>query len=186
MSTGREKLEKLLALANDKCNKFVSEMAYKKYLELKDKISEKEAVTEANCFDEIEEDNLYRSVEFDIDKIHKFFDTITKVPGGFLIRRSVYLNRMIHYYESQLRDFGEQYEGVRKNCNKMIKMYQQIAIDEFGYTKTSPSSLFPNTLINPDYSLFGNPKVNYLHFVDDDTAMLLDLDETKDAWGIRL
>ena len=124
MSTGREKLEKLLALANDKCNKFVSEMAYKKYLELKDKLSEKEAVKEANCFDEIEEDNLYRSVEFDIDKIHKFFDTITKVPGGFLIRRSVYLARMIHYYESQLRDFGEQYEGVRKNCNKMIKMYQ--------------------------------------------------------------
>lgn len=54
MSTGREKLEKLLALANDKCNKFVSEMAYKKYLELKNKLSEKEAVTEANCFDEIE------------------------------------------------------------------------------------------------------------------------------------
>ena len=90
-------------------------------------------------------------------------------------------------------DFVKQlYDAIRGNkrifsvSSQMIKMYQQIAIDEFGYTKTSPSSLFPNTLINPDYSLFGNPKVNYLHFIDDDTAMLLDLDETKDAWGIRL
>lgn len=35
MSNKREVLERLLALANDKCNKFESERAYAKYLELK-------------------------------------------------------------------------------------------------------------------------------------------------------
>ena len=48
MSSTREKLEKLLALASDKCNSFESAIAYKMYLKLKATLPEEEAIKKAN------------------------------------------------------------------------------------------------------------------------------------------
>lgn len=144
MSTTREKL---LALANDKNNSFESALAYKMYLKLKATLPEEEAVKKANeetekewntydsstwSEDERREYDHWSGGKFAFERTEKFLYEVYKVESGYLIRRWNYLNAMSFHYVVQLRTFGSEYEGVRKNCLKQIAFFEQLQEDEFG------------------------------------------------------
>lgn len=200
-----EKLEKLLALANDKCNSFESALAYKMYLKLKDKFSEEEAVKKANeeaekewnaydsstwSEDERREYDYWRGGKFSFERTEKFLNEVYKVEGGYLIRRWNYLNAMSFHYVTQLRTFGNEYEGVRKNCLKQIAFFEQLQEDEFGkdeyedydwYTETEGTIKFKR-FQGQDNKKVGNPKINYLMFIEEGLISLLESYYPKDAF----
>ena len=89
MADKRSILEKLLALANDKCNSFESAMAYKMYLKLKDTLPEEEAIKKANeeaekewnaydestwSEDERREYDYWHDGKFFFDRVDEFLD----------------------------------------------------------------------------------------------------------------
>ncbi len=192
-------LEKLLALANDKCNKFESEGAYAKYLELKalygDSITiekaNEEAEKEWNAYDtstwskeEQEEYDYWHGGKFSFERVDEFLNEIFKVEGGYLIRRWNYLNAMSYHFKTQLEAFGEEYEGVRKNCLKQINFFEQLQEDEFGkdeydehsqpwYTDTW-GKFSIRRFQGQDTLKMGNPKINYLMFIEDDMVQVLE------------
>lgn len=199
MSSPREKLEKLLVLANDKCNSFESAIAYKMYLKLKATLPEEEALKKAN--EEAEKEwNAYDSstwsedekIEYDywnggkfaFERTEKFLYEVYKVEGGYLIRRWNYLNAMSFHYVVQLHSFGNEYEGVRKNCLKQIAFFEQLQEDEFGkdeydehdqpwYTDAEGTIEFKR-FQGQDVKKVGNPKINYLMFIEEDLVILLE------------
>lgn len=207
MSSPREKLEKLLALANDKCNSFESAIAYKMYLRLKATLPEEEAVKKAN--EEAEKEwNAYDSstwsedekIEYDywnggkfaFERTEKFLYEVYKVEGGYLIRRWNYLNAMSFHYVVQLHSFGNEYEGVRKNCLKQIAFFEQLQEDEFGkdeydehdqpwYTDAEGTIEFKR-FQGQDVKKVGNPKINYLMFIEEDLVILLENYYPKDSF----
>lgn len=199
MSSPREKLEKLLVLANDKCNSFESAIAYKMYLKLKATLPEEEALKKAN--EEAEKEwNAYDSstwsedekIEYDywnggkfaFERTEKFLYEVYKVEGGYLIRRWNYLNAMSFHYVVQLHSFGNEYESVRKNCLKQIAFFEQLQEDEFGkdeydehdqpwYTDAEGTIEFKR-FQGQDVKKVGNPKINYLMFIEEDLVILLE------------
>lgn len=199
MSSPREKLEKLLALANDKCNSFESAIAYKMYLKLKATLPEEEAVKKANeeaekewnaydsstwSEDEKREYDYWNGGKFAFERTEKFLYEVYKVEGGYLIRRWNYLNAMSFHYVVQLHSFGNEYEGVRKNCLKQIAFFEQLQEDEFGkdeydehdqpwYTDTEGTITFKR-FQGQDVKKVGNPKINYLMFIEEDLVILLE------------
>lgn len=199
MSSPREKLEKLLALANDKCNSFESAIAYKMYLKLKATLPEEEAVKKANeeaekewnaydsstwSEDEKREYDYWNGGKFAFERTEKFLYEVYKVEGGYLIRRWNYLNAMSFHYVVQLHSFGNEYEGVRKNCLKQIAFFEQLQEDEFGkdeydehdqpwYTDTEGKIEFKR-FQGQDVKKVGNPKINYLMFIEEDLVILLE------------
>lgn len=202
MSNVHEKLEKLLALANDKCNSFESVLAYKKYLKLKATPPKEEAVKKANeeawnAYDsstwskeEQKEYDYWHGGKFTFERTEKFLNEVYKVEGGFLIRRWNYLNAMSFHYVIQLRTFGNEYEGVRKNCLKQIALFEQLQEDEFGkdeyedsdwYTETEGTIKFKR-FQGQDNKKVGNPKINYLMFIEEGLISLLESYYPKDAF----
>lgn len=207
MSSPREKLEKLLALVNDKCNSFESAIAYKMYLKLKATLPEEEALKKAN--EEAEKEwNAYDSstwsedekIEYDywnggkfaFERTEKFLYEVYKVEGGYLIRRWNYLNAMSFHYVVQLHSFGNEYEGVRKNCLKQIAFFEQLQEDEFGkdeydehdqpwYTDAEGTIEFKR-FQGQDVKKVGNPKINYLMFIEEDLVILLESYYPKDSF----
>lgn len=199
MSSPREKLEKLLALANDKCNSFESAIAYKMYLKLKATLPEEEALKKANeeaekewnaydsstwSEDEKREYDYWNGGKFAFERTEKFLYEVYKVEGGYLIRRWNYLNAMSFHYVVQLHSFGNEYEGVRKNCLKQIAFFEQLQEDEFGkdeydehdqpwYTDTEGTITFKR-FQGQDVKKVGNPKINYLMFIEEDLVILLE------------
>ena len=199
MSTARDRLEKLLALANDKSNSFESAMAFKMYLKLKQSLPENEAVEKANeaaekewnaydqstwTEDEKREYDYWRGGKFSFERIEEFLNEVYKVEGGYLIRRWNYLNAMSFHYQTQLHSFGNEYEGVRKNCLKQIAYFEQLQEDEFGedeygendqpwYTDDWTGFSF-RRFQGQDCKKVGNPKLNYLMFIEDDLIILLE------------
>lgn len=199
MSSPREKLEKLLALANDKCNSFESAIAYKMYLRLKATLPEEEAVKKANeeaekewnaydsstwSEDEKREYDYWNGGKFAFERAEKFLYEVYKVEGGYLIRRWNYLNAMSFHYVVQLHSFGNEYEGVRKNCLKQIAFFEQLQEDEFGkdeydehdqpwYTDAEGTIEFKR-FQGQDVKKVGNPKINYLMFIEEDLVILLE------------
>lgn len=199
MSSPREKLEKLLALANDKCNSFESAIAYKMYLRLKATLPEEEAVKKANeeaekewnaydsstwSEDEKGEYDYWNGGKFAFERTEKFLYEVYKVEGGYLIRRWNYLNAMSFHYVVQLHSFGNEYEGVRKNCLKQIAFFEQLQEDEFGkdeydehdqpwYTDAEGTIEFKR-FQGQDVKKVGNPKINYLMFIEEDLVILLE------------
>ena len=199
MSSPREKLEKLLALANDKCNSFESAIAYKMYLKLKATLPEEEAVKKANeeaekewnaydsstwSEDEKREYDYWNGGKFAFERTEKFLYEVYKVEGGYLIRRWNYLNAMSFHYVVQLHSFGNEYEGVRKNCLKQIAFFEQLQEDEFGkdeydehdqprYTDAEGTIEFKR-FQGQDVKKVGNPKINYLMFIEEDLIILLE------------
>lgn len=199
MADKRSILEKLLALANDKCNSFESAMAYKMYLKLKSTLPEEEAIKKANeeaekewnaydestwSEDERREYDYWHGGKFFFDRVDEFLHEIFKVEGGYLIRRWNYLNAMSYHFKSQLEAFGEEYEGVRKNCLKQISFFEHLKEDEFGqdeYDEHSQSWYTDNwgkfsikRFQGSDNLKMGNPKINYLMFVEDDMVQILE------------
>lgn len=207
MSSPREKLEKLLALANDKCNSFESAIAYKMYLKLKATLPEEEAVKKANeeaekewnaydsstwSEDEKREYDYWNGRKFAFERTEKFLYEVYKVEGGYLIRRWNYLNAMSFHYVVQLHSFGNEYEGVRKNCLKQIAFFEQLQEDEFGkdeydehdqpwYTDTEGKIEFKR-FQGQDVKKVGNPKINYLMFIEEDLVILLENYYPKDSF----
>ena len=207
MSSPREKLEKLLALANDKNNSFESALAYKMYLKLKATLPEEEAAKKAN--EEVEKEwNAYDSStwsedekreydhwsggKFAFERAEKFLYEVYKVEGGYLIRRWNYLNAMSFHYVVQLHSFGNEYEGVRKNCLKQIAFFEQLQEDEFGkdeydehdqpwYTDVEGTITFKR-FQGQDVNKVGNPKINYLMFIEEDLVTLLESYYPKDSF----
>lgn len=207
MSSPREKLEKLLALANDKNNSFESALAYKMYLKLKATLPEEEAAKKAN--EEVEKEwNAYDSStwsederreydhwsggKFAFERTEKFLYEVYKVEGGYLIRRWNYLNAMSFHYVVQLHSFGNEYEGVRKNCLKQIAFFEQLQEDEFGkdeydehdqpwYTDVEGTITFKR-FQGQDVNKVGNPKINYLMFIEKDLVTLLEGYYPKDSF----
>lgn len=199
MSSPSEKLEKLLALANDKCNSFESAIAYKLYLKLKATLPEEEAVKKANeeaekewnaydsstwSEDEKREYDYWNGGKFAFERTEKFLYEVYKVEGGYLIRRWNYLNAMSFHYVVQLHSFGNEYEGVRKNCLKQIAFFEQLQEDEFGkdeydehdqpwYTDAEGTIEFKR-FQGQDVKKVGNPKINYLMFIEEDLVILLE------------
>lgn len=199
MSSPREKLEKLLTLANDKCNSFESAIAYKMYLKLKATLPEEEAVKKANeeaekewnaydsstwSEDEKREYDYWNGGKFAFERTEKFLYEVYKVEGGYLIRRWNYLNAMSFHYVVQLHSFGNEYEGVRKNCLKQIAFFEQLQEDEFGkdeydehdqpwYTDAEGTIEFKR-FQGQDVKKVGNPKINYLMFIEEDLVILLE------------
>lgn len=199
MSSPREKLEKLLALANDKNNSFESALAYKMYLKLKATLPEEEAAKKANeeaekewnaydsstwSEDEKREYDYWNGGKFAFERTEKFLYEVYKVEGGYLIRRWNYLNAMSFHYVVQLHSFGNEYEGVRKNCLKQIAFFEQLQEDEFGkdeygehdqpwYTDTEGTITFKR-FQGQDVKKVGNPKINYLMFIEEDLVILLE------------
>ena len=199
MSSPSEKLEKLLALANDKCNSFESAIAYKMYLKLKATLPEEEAVKKANeeaekewnaydsstwSEDEKREYDYWNGGKFAFERTEKFLYEVYKVEGGYLIRRWNYLNAMSFHYVVQLHSFGNEYEGVRKNCLKQIAFFEQLQEDEFGkdeydehdqpwYTDAEGTIEFKR-FQGQDVKKVGNPKINYLMFIEEDLVILLE------------
>lgn len=207
MSSPREKLEKLLALANDKSNSFESALAYKMYLKLKATLPEEEAVKKANeeaekewnaydsstwSEDEKREYDYWNGGKFAFERTEKFLYEVYKVEGGYLIRRWNYLNAMSFHYVIQLHSFGNEYEGVRKNCLKQIALFEQLQEDEFGkdeydehdqpwYTDTEGTIKFKR-FQGQDVKKVGNPKINYLMFIEEDLVTLLEDYYPKDSF----
>ena len=207
MSSPREKLEKLLALANDKCNSFESAIAYKMYLRLKATLPEEEAVKKANeeaekewnaydsstwSEDEKREYDYWNGGKFSFERTEKFLYEVHKVEGGYLIRRWNYLNAMSFHYVVQLHSFGNEYEGVRKNCLKQIAFFEQLQEDEFGkdeydehdqpwYTDAEGTIEFKR-FQGQDVKKVGNPKINYLMFIEEDLVILLENYYPKDSF----
>lgn len=207
MSSPSEKLEKLLALANDKCNSFESAIAYKLYLKLKATLPEKEAVKKANkeaekewnaydsstwSEDEKREYDYWHGGKFSFERTEKFLYEVNKVEGGYLIRRWNYLNAMSFHYVVQLHSFGNEYEGVRKNCLKQIAFFEQLQEDEFGkdeydehdqpwYTDAEGTIEFKR-FQGQDVNKVGNPKINYLMFIEEDLVTLLEGYYPKDSF----
>lgn len=207
MSSPREKLEKLLALANDKNNSFESALAYKMYLKLKATLPEEEAVKKANeeaekewnaydsstwSEDEKREYDYWNGGKFAFERTEKFLYEVYKVEGGYLIRRWNYLNAMSFHYVVQLHSFGNEYEGVRKNCLKQIAFFEQLQEDEFGkdeydehdqpwYTNAEGTIEFKR-FQGQDVKKVGNPKINYLMFIEEDLAILLEVYYPKDSF----
>ena len=207
MSSPREKLEKLLALANDKCNSFESAIAYKMYLKLKATLPEEEAVKKANeeaekewnaydsstwSEDEKREYDYWHGGKFSFERTEKFLYEVYKVEGGYLIRRWNYLNAMSFHYVVQLHSFGNEYEGVRKNCLKQIAFFEQLQEDEFGkdeydehdqpwYTDVEGTITFKR-FQGQDVNKVGNPKINYLMFIEEDLVTLLEGYYPKDSF----
>lgn len=199
MSSGREKLEKLLALANDKSNSFESAMAYKMYLKLKKVLPENEAVEKANqaaekewnaydsstwSEDERREYDHWSGGKFAFERTEEFLNEVYKVEGGYLIRRWNYLNAMSFHYMVQLHTFGNEYEGVRKNCLKQIAYFEQLQEEEFGkdeydkydqpwYTEVEGTIKFKR-FQGQDIHKVGNPKLNYFMFIEDELVILLE------------
>lgn len=192
-------LEKLLALANDKCNAFESERAYLKYLELKSRYTEEVAVSRANeeaekewnAYDsstwseeEREEYDYWHGGKFKSDRVEEFLNEVYKVEGGYLIRRWNYLNAMSFHFRRQLNEFGYEYDSVRKNCLKQITLFEQLQEDEFGkdeYDKrdqpwyTDSYGKFTLKLFQgQDSKKVGNPKINYLMFIENDMLKVLE------------
>lgn len=207
MSTAREKLEKLLALANDKSNSFESAMAYKMYLKLQATLSKAEAIKKANeeaekewnaydestwSEDERREYDYWSGGKFAFERTDKFLNEVYKVEGGYLVRRWNYLNAMSFHYMIQLRSFGNEYEGVRKNCLKQIAFFEQLQEDEFGkdeydkydqpwYTDVQGTIQFKR-FQGQDIKKVGNPKLNYLMFIEEDLIILLEGYYPKDSF----
>lgn len=207
MSSPSEKLEKLLALANDKCNSFESAIAYKLYLKLKATLPEEEAVKKANkeaekewnaydsstwSEDEKREYDYWHGGKFSFERTEKFLYEVHKVEGGYLIRRWNYLNAMSFHYVVQLHSFGNEYEGVRKNCLKQIAFFEQLQEDEFGkdeydehdqpwYTDVEGTITFKR-FQGQDVNKVGNPKINYLMFIEEDLVTLLEGYYPKDSF----
>jgi hypothetical protein len=207
LSTAREKLEKLLALANDKSNSFESAMAYKMYLKLQATLPKAEAIKKANeeaekewnaydestwSEDERREYDYWRGGKFAFERTEKFLNEVYKVEGGYLVRRWNYLNAMSFHYMLQLRSFGNEYEGVRKNCLKQIAFFEQLQEDEFGqdeydkhdqpwYTDVQGTIQFKR-FQGQDIKKVGNPKLNYLMFIEEDLITLLESYYPKDSF----
>lgn len=181
MSTNRERLEKLLALANGTNFEGEASTARTKYEELLAKygVAEEEKAVR-------EKWNLYKYRKDSKpwhEELKEFWDN-KKVPGGFMIRRSTYLDRMISLYKQRLRDFGDEYESIRKDCFKKLRTFCQLAMDEFDYeycktSNTSKTHLDWNewSPTNPNYDLYGDPDINYLMFIGDEEAELLNIKE---------
>lgn len=196
-----------MALANDKCNSFESALAYRMYLKLKGTLSEEDAVKKANeeaekewnAYDsstwseeERKEYDHWRGGKFSFERTEKFLNEVFKVEGGYLIRRWNYLNAMSFHYVTQLHTFGNEYEGVRKNCLKRIALFEQLQEDEFGkdeydehdcpwYTETEGTIKFKRFQGQDDKKV-GNPKVNYLMFIEEDLITLLESYYPKDSF----
>lgn len=186
MSTNRERLEKLLALANGTNFAGEASTAKAKYEELLAKYGVDEEEKKIH-----EKWNLYKLNTYEDDDVpfHEAIDEFfknRKVAGGFMIRRSRYLDGMISLYRTRLRDFGDEYESVRKDCFKKLRTFCQLAIDEFGYercsmdtSKTYSSNWDAWNPMNPNYDLYGDPDVNYLMFIGDEEAELLGIKEGR-------
>lgn len=207
MSSSREKLEKLLALANDKCNSFESAIAYKMYLKLKATLPEEEALKKANeeaekewnaydsstwSEDEKREYDYWNGGKFAFERTEKFLYEVYKVEGGYLIRRWNYLNAMSFHYVVQLHSFGNEYEGVRKNCLKQIAFFEQLQEDEFGKDEydehdqpwyiDAEGTIEFKRFQGQDVKKVGNPKINYLMFIEEDLVILLESYYPKDSF----
>lgn len=193
MSTKREILEKLLALANDSCSKYESELAYAKYLALKEKFGEEEAKEEIekewNAYDEStwseeerKEYDYWRGGKFSFERTEKFLNEVYKVEGGYLIRRLAYLEAMSVHFQNELYSFGHEYEGVYKNCIKQIEFFEGLQCDEFGTDEEGEHDWYKNTDRGFTFYMFqgfddkkrGSPKINYLMFVSDEMKIILE------------
>lgn len=203
----REILDKLLALAQDNCNKFESERAYQKFLKLKAQYAEdvaikkanEEAEKEWNAYDtstwskeEQEEYNYWHGGKFSFERTEEFLNEIFKVDGGYLIRRWNYLCAMSYHFKTQLNEFGYEYEGVRKNCIKQISFFEHLKEAEFGQDEYDEHSQpwYKDTwgkftlmhFQGNDTLKMGNPKINYLMFVDENMVIILENYWHKDAF----
>ena len=185
----RKIMENLLALANDKCNKFASAAAYAKYLKMKAELDGKsestEDQTEYVVVDDEEEWNVWK--QSSIDECTKYFNTIYAVEGGYLIRRSTFLHKMWSHFVSQIRAFGNEYPGVYKNCMKQIRFYVQLQVDEFECDTWNYNweGVTCPTAWNGNSELLGNPKTNYLMFLTADEYSVIKEDYDKVVDGIR-
>ena len=207
MSTAHEKLEKLLALANDKNNSFESALAYKMYLKLKATLPEEEAAKKANeeaekewnaydsstwSEDEKREYDHWSGGKFAFERTEKFLYEVYKVESGYLIRRWNYLNAMSFHYVVQLCTFGNEYEGVRKNCLKQIAFFEQLQEDEFGkdeydehdqpWNTDAEGTITFRRFQGQDVKKVGNPKINYLMFIEEDLSSLFEGYYPKDSF----
>lgn len=94
---------------------------------------------------------------------------------------------MSFHFRRQLNEFGYEFDGVRKNCLKQITLFEQLQEDEFGKDKydkydqpcyTDSSGKFTLRLFQgQDSKKVGNPKINYLMFVENAALEVL-----KDYW----
>ena len=188
----RKIMENLLALANDKCNKFASAAAYAKYLKLKSELDGKQTSesnknqTEYVMVDDEEEWNVWKHSS--IDEYDKYFNTIYAVEGGYLIRRSTFLAKMWLHFASQINSFGNEYPGVYKNCMKQLRFYTQLQVDEFECKarnyKSEGGFTIPDA-INGNPELLGNPKTNYLMFLTADEYSVIKGNHDNVVDGIR-
>ena len=187
----RKVMENLLALANDKCNKFASAAAYAKYLKMKAELDGKptsestENQTEYVMIDD-DEWNVWKHLSS--EEYDKYFNTIYAVEGGYLIRRSTFLSKMWLHFVLQLNTFGNEYPGVYKNCMKQLRFYVQLQVDEFECKTVNHKSEGGFTVPdahggNPD--LIGNPKTNYLMFLTADEYSVIKEKYDKVVDGIR-
>lgn len=130
--------------------------------------------------------------KFAFERTEKFLYEVYKVEGGYLIRRWNYLNAMSFHYVVQLHSFGNEYEGVRKNCLKQIAFFEQLQEDEFGkdeydehdqpwYTDAEGTIEFKR-FQGQDVKKVGNPKINYLMFIEEDLVILLENYYPKDSF----
>ena len=187
----RKIMENLLALANDKCNKFASAAAYAKYLKMKAELDGKqtsestEDQTEYVMVDDEEEWNIWKHSSN--NEFTKYFNTIYAVEGGYLIRRSTFLDRMWSHFVSQLRTFGNEYPGVYKNCMKQIRFYVQLQVDEFECDTWDYNweGVTCPTAWNGNNELLGNPKTNYLMFLTADEYSVIKENHDNVVDGIR-
>ncbi len=187
----RKIMENLLALANDKCNKFASAAAYAKYLKMKAELDGKqtsestEDQTEYVVVDD-EEWNVWKHLSS--EEYDKYFNTIYAVEGGYLIRRSTFLNKMWLHFASQINAFGNEYPGVYKNCMKQLRFYVQLQVNEFKCKarnyKSEGGFTIPDA-INGNPKLIGNPKTNYLMFLTADEYSVIKGDHDNVVDGIR-
>lgn len=185
----RKIMENLLALANDKCNKFASAAAYAKYLKMKAELDGKSESTEDQTeyvMTDDEEWTVWKHLSS--EEYDKYFNTIYAVEGGYLIRRSTFLNKMWLHFVLQLDAFGNEYPGVYKNCMKQLHFYTQLQINEFECTIVKHRSEGGFTVpdahgANPD--LIGNPKTNYLMFLTADEYSVIKGNHDNVVNGIR-
>lgn len=99
---------------------------------------------------------------------------------------------MSFHFKRQLNEFGYEYDGVRKNCLKQISFFEHLQEEEFGkdeyddrdqpwYTDTwGKFSL--KMFQGHDLTKVGNPKINYLMFIEDDMVKVLEDYWNKDAF----
>lgn len=187
----RKIMENLLALANDKCNKFASAAAYAKYLKMKAELDGKQTSESTkdqteNVMVDDEEWNVWKHLSS--EEYDKYFNTIYAVEGGYLIRRSTFLNKMWLHFASQINAFGNEYPGVYKNCMKQLRFYVQLQINEFECKarnyKSEGGFTIPDA-INGNPELIGNPKTNYLMFLTADEYSVIKGNHDNVVNGIR-